>query len=162
MVEVTGLEPAASCSQSKRATNCATPRCKMLLRIYVYPTIMLWSPSCGARNAPARCSLRRISTAAPKSPSLHPPQAAVGLFAQSKRATHPSLSLGRMGTAHSRGAVTQGRIIATCETAPRHTSMLLHCTTLSAQSQGEAVAKTTLAIVVAACYNSGIGFQRKE
>ena len=25
MVEVTGLEPAASCSQSKRATNCATP-----------------------------------------------------------------------------------------------------------------------------------------
>ena len=26
MVEVTGLEPAASCSQSKRATNCATPR----------------------------------------------------------------------------------------------------------------------------------------
>ena len=26
LVEVTGLEPAASCSQSKRATNCATPR----------------------------------------------------------------------------------------------------------------------------------------
>ena len=26
MVEVTGLEPAASCSQSRRATNCATPR----------------------------------------------------------------------------------------------------------------------------------------
>ena len=26
VVEVTGLEPAASCSQSKRATNCATPR----------------------------------------------------------------------------------------------------------------------------------------
>ena len=26
VVEVTGLEPAASCSQSRRATNCATPR----------------------------------------------------------------------------------------------------------------------------------------
>ena len=26
LVEVTGLEPAASCSQSRRATNCATPR----------------------------------------------------------------------------------------------------------------------------------------
>jgi hypothetical protein len=26
LVEVTGLEPAASCSQSKRAANCATPR----------------------------------------------------------------------------------------------------------------------------------------
>ncbi len=26
MVEVTGLEPAASCSQSRRATTCATPR----------------------------------------------------------------------------------------------------------------------------------------
>ena len=26
MIEVTGHEPAASCSQSKRATNCATPR----------------------------------------------------------------------------------------------------------------------------------------
>jgi hypothetical protein len=26
MVGVTGLEPVASCSQSRRATNCATPR----------------------------------------------------------------------------------------------------------------------------------------
>ena len=26
VVEVTGLEPAESCSQSRRATNCATPR----------------------------------------------------------------------------------------------------------------------------------------
>ena len=26
LVEVTGLEPAASCSQTRRATNCATPR----------------------------------------------------------------------------------------------------------------------------------------
>ena len=25
MVRVTGFEPAASCSQSRRATNCATP-----------------------------------------------------------------------------------------------------------------------------------------
>ena len=30
MVEVTGLEPAASCSQSTRATNCATPRFYLL------------------------------------------------------------------------------------------------------------------------------------
>ena len=28
MVGVTGLEPATSCSQSTRATNCATPRLK--------------------------------------------------------------------------------------------------------------------------------------
>ena len=27
LVGVTGFEPAASCSQSRRATNCATPRC---------------------------------------------------------------------------------------------------------------------------------------
>ena len=31
LVEVTGLEPAASCSQSKRATNCATPRYLVLV-----------------------------------------------------------------------------------------------------------------------------------
>ena len=30
MVEVTGLEPAASWSQTKRATICATPRCSVL------------------------------------------------------------------------------------------------------------------------------------
>ena len=34
MVEVTGLEPAASCSQSKRATTCATPRTTVLILSY--------------------------------------------------------------------------------------------------------------------------------
>lgn len=32
LVEVTGLEPAASCSQSRRATNCATPRYLLFYR----------------------------------------------------------------------------------------------------------------------------------
>ncbi len=30
LVRVTGFEPAASCSQSRRATNCATPGCVFL------------------------------------------------------------------------------------------------------------------------------------
>ena len=34
MVGVTGFEPAASCSQSRRATNCATPRCVTILYAY--------------------------------------------------------------------------------------------------------------------------------
>ena len=32
LVEVTGLEPAASCSQSTRATNCATPRYLVIIQ----------------------------------------------------------------------------------------------------------------------------------
>ena len=84
-------------SQSKRATNCATPRYCIL-----YLSELLCSPSCGSRNAPARYSLRRISTAAPKSPSLYPPQAAVRLFAQSKRATNPRSCYGEWRS-HSRG-----------------------------------------------------------
>ena len=39
LVEMTGFEPAASCSQSKRATNCATPR-----------GIKLWSKYEGLQN----------------------------------------------------------------------------------------------------------------
>ena len=35
MVGVTGFEPAASCSQSKRATNCATPRCYLILYCFI-------------------------------------------------------------------------------------------------------------------------------
>ena len=67
MVEVTGLEPAASCSQSRRATTCATPR-------YVYINFyllflfssLLCPPSCGFRNLFGSIVSLDISTAAPK------------------------------------------------------------------------------------------------
>ena len=67
MVEVTGLEPAASCSQSRRATTCATPR-------YFYINFFLISlfssllcpPSCGSRNLFGSIVSLDIPTAAPK------------------------------------------------------------------------------------------------
>ena len=67
MVEVTGLEPAASCSQSRRATTCATPR-------YFYINFFLVSlfssllcpPSCGSRNLFVSIVSLDIPTAAPK------------------------------------------------------------------------------------------------
>ena len=67
MVEVTGLEPAASCSQSRRATTCATPR-------YFYINFFLISlfssllcpPSCGSRNLFGSIVSLNIPTAAPK------------------------------------------------------------------------------------------------
>ena len=37
LVEVTGFEPAASCSQSRRATNCATPRLQRYIIRYRHP-----------------------------------------------------------------------------------------------------------------------------
>ena len=36
LVGVTGFEPAASTSQTSRATNCATPRCVIFIRFLVY------------------------------------------------------------------------------------------------------------------------------
>ena len=50
LVEVTGFEPATSCSQSRRATNCATPR-SFFINLYFSLTCLplLCSPSCGAR-----------------------------------------------------------------------------------------------------------------
>ena len=42
MVRVTGFEPAASCSQSRRATNCATPGYFVILSGWAY------SPKAGA------------------------------------------------------------------------------------------------------------------
>ena len=67
MVEVTGLEPAASCSQSRRATTCATPR-------YFYINFCLVSlfssllcpPSCGSRNLFGSIMSLDIPTAVPK------------------------------------------------------------------------------------------------
>ena len=67
MVEVTGLEPAASCSQSRRATTCATPR-------YFYINFFLISlfssllcpPSCGSRNLFGSIMSLDIPTATPK------------------------------------------------------------------------------------------------
>ena len=50
LVEVTGFEPATSCSQSRRATNCATPR-SFFINLYFSLTCLplLCSPFCGAR-----------------------------------------------------------------------------------------------------------------
>ena len=49
LVEVTGLEPAASCSQSKRATNCATPRYLVVTFCFLLPLSFCFvRPACGA------------------------------------------------------------------------------------------------------------------
>ncbi len=65
MVEVTGLEPAASCSQSKRATNCATPRCLFCYFIKVYRTCFV-RPVCGSRHRLRSLKTTcRLPTAAP-------------------------------------------------------------------------------------------------
>ena len=47
LVEMTGLEPAASCSQSRRATNCATSRYEI---VRWNCGILGFAASCGARN----------------------------------------------------------------------------------------------------------------
>ena len=62
MVGVTGFEPAASCSQSRRATNCATPRKykSPLLSIFCLlcsPSPVAWSPRVTRRLAPAALRL---------------------------------------------------------------------------------------------------------
>ena len=83
------MEP-TTCSQSKRATNCATPRYliySFYLQVRVEPAASSASPPFAVPEILARYSLRIISTAAAKSPSFLPPQAALGLFAQSKRVT---------------------------------------------------------------------------
>ena len=67
MVEVTGLEPAASCSQSRRATTCATPRYfyinSFLISLF---SSLLCPPSCGSRNLFGSIVSLDIPTAAPK------------------------------------------------------------------------------------------------
>ena len=84
---MTGLEPAASCSQSRRATTCATPR-------YFYFNFFLISlfssllcpPSCGSRNlfgsivSSTFRPLRLKTLAFSATGSAH-------VFAQSRRAT---------------------------------------------------------------------------
>ena len=67
MVEVTGLEPAASCSQSRRATTCATPRYFYInfFLISLFPSL-LCPPSCGSRNLFGSIVSLDIPTAAPK------------------------------------------------------------------------------------------------
>ena len=75
VVEMTGFEPAASSSRTKRATklryisilDCTGgKRCSLCGAAQTVRAVQ--SPACGARNACARCSLRRISTATPLPP----------------------------------------------------------------------------------------------
>ena len=57
LVGVEGLEPPASCSQSRRATNCATPRyifdCFVILLQFAgcHPRHPRFAPPCGSRNS---------------------------------------------------------------------------------------------------------------
>ena len=60
MIGVTGFEPAASCSQSRRATNCATPR----YQLWNCAEFCFGRPACGAQNC--RSFPLAILTAAPK------------------------------------------------------------------------------------------------
>ena len=87
LVRVTGFEPAASCSQSRRATSCATPGYLLCFRFCGRPFGHCFArPGCGAR--------RRLACAhppfdrCPSVPSLLPPPAALGHAAQSRRATN--------------------------------------------------------------------------
>ena len=58
LVEVTGLEPAASWSQTTRATNCATPRYSRAIARLVY-----YSTKRGGTSSPLRKLSMRLSTA---------------------------------------------------------------------------------------------------
>ena len=75
MVEVTGLEPAASCSQSRRATNCATPRYSAFQNIIKAGALPLAVPKIFFGK-----SLENFDRGAAKS-SLYPPQEALGFCA---------------------------------------------------------------------------------
>ena len=67
MVEVTGLEPAASCSQSRRATTCATPRYFYInfFLVSLFSSLLCPLP-CGSRNLFGSIVSLDIPTAAPK------------------------------------------------------------------------------------------------
>ena len=87
---MTGLEPAASCSQSRRATNCATPRYKTSLVVIDklsagYRGILGFAASCGSQNCILAIRSHNFDRYANKS-SLSLPQAAVRFVAQSRRA----------------------------------------------------------------------------
>ncbi len=75
MVEVTGLEPAASCSQSRRATNCATPRYSAFQNKIKAGALPLAVPKIFFGK-----SLENFDRGAAKS-SLYPPQEALGFCA---------------------------------------------------------------------------------
>ena len=86
---MTGFEPAASCSQSRRATNCATPRYSIWLFFSQRRFIaLLCPPSCKivAHAAPKGTPCALFCCAS--SGSLHLPPAAVAFVTQSRRATN--------------------------------------------------------------------------
>ena len=114
---MTGFEPAASCSQSRRATNCATPGYSVYLSGWSYspkasalptalhpeifsfaPTILaqlltflpacLARPACGPRKNPRAVRLLDFFDRGACSASLHPPPAALGFAPQSAGATN--------------------------------------------------------------------------
>ena len=89
MVGVTGFEPATSCSQSRRAANCATPRYnyRLLNCFDKMVKVLLCSP--GLRNCRAALCLARIALfRCASSTSLYLPPAAVGFVTQSRRAAN--------------------------------------------------------------------------
>ena len=107
---MTGLEPAASCSQSKRATNCATPRnCEVLENTSIQPN------SFGRPLAVPE--MRMLAVRSPhfdRGAKIALPASAAGggralCPKQARYQLQSCLHLGRMGNAHSRGAATPSR-----------------------------------------------------
>ena len=62
LVGVTGFEPAASCSQSKRATNCATPRYYLVFNS-LYPSVYIYQSAALPSETLSHCSLGALRIA---------------------------------------------------------------------------------------------------
>ena len=89
LVGVTGFEPATSCSQSRRAANCATPRYNYRLLNCFDKMVKSLLCSPGLRNCCAALCLARIALfRCASSTSLYLPPAAVGFVTQSRRAAN--------------------------------------------------------------------------
>ena len=90
MVEVTGLEPAASCSQSRHSSQTEL-HLDMIIKFLRSCSVVLWSPSCKIVALYTAVSIALFCCAS--SSSLYLPPAAVALVTQSRHSSQTELHL---------------------------------------------------------------------
>ena len=90
VVEVTGLEPAASCSQSRHSSQTEL-HLDMIIKFLRSCSVVLWSPSCKIVALYTAVSIALFCCAS--SSSLYLPPAAVALVTQSRHSSQTELHL---------------------------------------------------------------------
>ena len=90
LVEVTGLEPAASCSQSRHSSQTEL-HLDMIIKFLRSCSVVLWSPSCKIVALYTAVSIALFCCAS--SSSLYLPPAAVAFVTQSRHSSQTELHL---------------------------------------------------------------------